>query len=1179
MTPDPTVLTYTGATTATNGQSATLSGVLTVFGNALANKSVTLTLGTGGSAQACTATTNASGAVSCSIASVNQSIGNVAVTANFAGDNYYAASSAASSVLVSGPPIPTTLKVNSATGQYNVATTISGVLTNSNTSAAIAGEPVNFVLNGNETCSGITNSAGTASCSVTPGEAKGTYPLTASFAGDTTQSPVLLASNGSNNFVVTPDPTAITYTGATTANNLGSITLSGTLTSFGIALPAKSVTLTLGSGGTAQSCSATTNSSGAASCSIASVNQTVGSVPVTVAFAGDNYYLASSASANVTISAALPLPTKLVVSPATSNYNVATSVTAVLTNANTSAPISGESVKLTLNGAENCTATTTSTGTATCSITPGEASGSYPLTASFAGDTAQSPNLLASTGSNTFVVTPDPTVMTYTGATTANNGSPATLSGKLTVFGNPLSGKTVTLTLGSGGTAQSCTATTNSSGAASCSIASVNQTVGSVPVTASFAGDGYYLASSASSTVTVSAPAPIPTTLSVNSASGYYNVATSVSGVLTNSNTAAPIANEPVTFKLNGTETCTGTTNSTGTATCSLTPGEAKGSYPLTASFAGDTTKTPNLLASTGSNTFVVNPDPTVLTYTGATTANVGSPITLSGVLTVFGTPLANKTVTLTLGSGSTKQTCTATTDSTGSASCVVGAVSQQVCSLPVTASFAGDNYYLASSASASVKVDAALPIPTNLKVNSATGNYNVATAVSGVLTNANTSAPISGEPVVFKLNATETCTATTNASGTATCYVTPGEASGSYPLTASFAGDTTPNPDLLASTGSNTFVVTPDPTVLTYTGATTANVGSPITLSGVLTAFGSPVANRTVTFTLGSGSTKQTCTDSTDSTGTASCVITSVTQAVATVPVTDTFAGDSYYLASNASGSVKVSAPAPIPTTLKVNSATGQYNTSTTVSAVLTNANTSAPIAGEPVTLTLNGTETCTGTTNSTGTASCSVTPSEAKGTYPLTGSFAGDTVPNPDLLASTGSSTFVVTPDPTAMTYTGATTANVGSPITLSGVLTTNGTPLAGKTVTLTLGSGSSSQSCSATTKFVGFGELRHCLGEPVGLLAAGHGQLRRGQLLPGLERQLDGQDQCGCSHPDHAQGQLGHGAVQCGDVRFGCVDQRQHLSTDRGRTGGLQAERHRDLHGDDEQLGPGDLLRHPG
>jgi hypothetical protein len=102
------------------------------------------------------------------------------------------------------------------------------------------------------------------------------------------------------------------------------------------------------------------------------------------------------------------------------------------------------------------------------------------------------------------VVTPDPTVITYTGATTATNGSPATLSGVLTAFGNALPNKTVTLTLGTGGTAQSCTGTTNAAGSASCVIGSVNQTVGSVPVTASFAGDSYYLASTVSASVGIS---------------------------------------------------------------------------------------------------------------------------------------------------------------------------------------------------------------------------------------------------------------------------------------------------------------------------------------------------------------------------------------------------------------------------------------------------------------------------------------------------------------------------------------------------------------------------------------------------------------------------------------------------------------------------------------------------
>ena len=47
------------------------------------------------------------------------------------------------------------------------------------------------------------------------------------------------------------------------------------------------------------------------------------------------------------------------------------------------------------------------------------------------------------------------------------------------------------MTLGSGTSAQSCTGTASSSGAASCTIATVSQTAGSVPTTASFAGNGY----------------------------------------------------------------------------------------------------------------------------------------------------------------------------------------------------------------------------------------------------------------------------------------------------------------------------------------------------------------------------------------------------------------------------------------------------------------------------------------------------------------------------------------------------------------------------------------------------------------------------------------------------------------------------------------------------------------
>src|SRR5262249_15421104 len=130
--------------------------------------------------------------------------------------------------------------------------------------------------------------------------------------------------------------------------------------------------------------------------------------------------------------------------------------------------------------------------------------GTYTITGSFGGNTSTSPQLLPSSGHNNFVVTPAPTTVTYTGATTATNGSSVTLSGTLSSNGTPLSGQPLTLTLRTGRSAQRCSATTNASGAASCTIPSVNQITGSVTVTVSYAGNGSYQSSSTSSTVRVS---------------------------------------------------------------------------------------------------------------------------------------------------------------------------------------------------------------------------------------------------------------------------------------------------------------------------------------------------------------------------------------------------------------------------------------------------------------------------------------------------------------------------------------------------------------------------------------------------------------------------------------------------------------------------------------------------
>ena len=182
--------------------------------------------------------------------------------------------------------------------------------------------------------------------------------------------------------------------------------------------------------------------------------------------------------------------------------------------------------------------------------------------------------------------------------------------------------------------------------------------------------------------------------------SGDFDDPATVAATLTDN--LGPIAGQSVTFKLNGAETCTGTTNASGVASCTLTPGEAAGSYTLTASFAGSASD----LGSAASSTFAVNHEETTVTYTGPAKAANGVPLTLSGVLKEDGTtPIAGRTLTFTLGSGSSAQSCSGVTDASGSASCTIASVNQPAAatSVPVVAAFAGDAYYLPSSATANL--------------------------------------------------------------------------------------------------------------------------------------------------------------------------------------------------------------------------------------------------------------------------------------------------------------------------------------------------------------------------------------------------------------------------------------------------------------------------------------------
>jgi hypothetical protein len=133
--------------------------------------------------------------------------------------------------------------------------------------------------------------------------------------------------------------------------------------------------------------------------------------------------------------------------------------------------------------------------TATLSGSPTAAPGTYVVTFSV------NDGFTAVTGTVNVIITREESTLAITGGTVIANGLPLTMAARLLEDGNatiPIGGRAVTLTLGSGSTAQTCSGTTRPDGSATCTIAAVNQSLGPGTMTAAFAGEALYLPTSAS---------------------------------------------------------------------------------------------------------------------------------------------------------------------------------------------------------------------------------------------------------------------------------------------------------------------------------------------------------------------------------------------------------------------------------------------------------------------------------------------------------------------------------------------------------------------------------------------------------------------------------------------------------------------------------------------------------
>ncbi|MFL6105535.1 MAG: beta strand repeat-containing protein [Marmoricola sp.] len=997
-----TTTTYTGPTTVTAGTSftaaASVSAALPVSGGPLLlaiSDDATSTI-----ASSCSTTVGSNGTGSCLLTA--PASGPAHVLVNYGGDATFQGNVGLTAVVVAKNPTTTTYLAGGSVPIGDAATLTATLFASS---IPVSGKALTFGLD-DQTCTGTTDVNGVASCTITPTQ-RGVLPVTVSYAGDD----FLATSQDAGNLTVTKRPSTVSYTGPITAGAGATVSLSGTVTSGGSGLAGRTLTLGLGT----QSCTGTTDATGAVACSV-TLTQTPATVEATATFAGDSTYAAGSDTEPFTITKLATVATYT--GPASIVTTGAVTLTGTLKAGG--AALLGKSVQLSV-GTQSCTATTDASGTASCAVSVSQAPGTVAAGIVFAGDAT----FLSSSDSAGFTIDKLASTATYTGPVAATATNAVTLTGTLRRGADPLAGKAVVLAVGT----QTCATTTDAAGGASCSV-TLAQTPGTTTASITFAGDATYLADEDSSTFTIAKAATTAT----------YTGPTSVvtTGTVTLTGTlksgAAGLAGKQVTLTI-GTQSCTDTTGATGSASCAVTVGQVPGSATASISFAGDAT----YLASSDSHAFTIDKLSSTAAYTGPVSATPGDSVNLTGTLTSGGAPLAGRSVTLALGT----QSCTATTGAGGSAGCSV-TLSQAPGASSAGMTFAGDATYLSSTDSMPFTIN---KIPTSTAYTGVlTGAPGTGVTVTGSLSAAG--APVIGGQVTFALG-TQSCSATTDASGTATCTITVNQALGSKTLTTSYAGSSR----FLPSSDTDTFDLQRLPTTAAYTGPTSAVTTGTVALTGTLRNGSTGLAGKPVTLALGT----QSCSASTNASGTATCSVT-ISQTPGTVDAVITFAGDVTYLGSTATAPFSIDKLASTAT--YTGPSTVVTGNAVTLTGTLKKGTTA--LVGKAVSFTL-GNQTCAATTTSTGTGSCTITVTGLPGSVTTVAmTFTGDGT----YLAASDSKPFTISKRVPTIAVTGPTSGVVGQPVTLSGTLKDGTTALPGRVLALTLGN----QYCLATTTSTG-------------------------------------------------------------------------------------------------------------
>ena len=480
-----------------------------------------------------------------------------------------------------GTAAGTAMSADPVTCYASETITLTGTLTKSSDSSAVAGKGIQFKIDAGGTwtdAAASTGADGKATLSVTAPATTGAHTIYVRFQGDADYT----ASDGSNTLTVNAaDATTLVADDASAAPG-AAVTVSATLTKTtgGTAISGLQLQFRIGDAGSWTDAAALTDASGKASASL-TAPATAGSYTINAQYVGGAHYAASTDSATLTVSA--PVPT-LAVDSGTASAGSRTTLRCRLTDA-AGAGIGGQRLQFSIDSGAwvDAEILTTAAGYATLTITA-PAAGTHTLQCRFEAAGGYS----AATGSGTLTTTALVATATAVYDRTAGPGDAVSLLAYLQLQSKAgVAGKQLEFQF-NGGAWTPASAATEATGKASLTV-TAPVTAGTYVINARFLGDATHTASAGTANLTVAGKRSVYVyTINRSGKVGAPGTLVAYFYWYQKNGTLTPVSGKSLRFVCAGVSLdSTVTTDASGKATVSVTPATA-GSHPFTVAFTAD---------------------------------------------------------------------------------------------------------------------------------------------------------------------------------------------------------------------------------------------------------------------------------------------------------------------------------------------------------------------------------------------------------------------------------------------------------------------------------------------------------------------------------------------------------------------------------------------------------------